>query len=563
MRTIWVKALINLLLELNKMKKQHLLQYLDDTLLEKLFGFCYARTEDSHCAQELCSDIILALVEAAHTDGTLNEPYAFIWRVARNVYADCCARRARRSALFDDGDPEEAFARLADEAADEDSGDAERLAEILRRVAFLTRAYREVMVLYYLDGLSVAEIAARQRIGESAVRQRLFAARKKIRNEVEYRMDKPISLDRLEIVLIGTGDPSWGDPCEDFRRQLSKQVVWLCRRKPMRASEVAQALNVPTVYIEEELELLTAGANGQHGLLRRLDDGRYAINIVLFDRDEAERAFAIYTERLPLVSDTIAAFVEENKAAYLAYPYLNRKVDLNLILWQQVFNMAQAFSVQVERILAERYFADVQEPARPYSVYGYRFFGKEYGCGWDGTSAENLCGYARVRADNIYISRIRKHFSCGANLAKDIRLQLALRAVNGLPLAALSEKEREQAARAVDCGYLCREGDTLYTKVLVGPMRGDLFAITNRLQAGCFDAQAEDAAASLAAFFRKTLPPHLLGEWRLANCIAGLPMYDALAEALIDRGLLVPPADGVGAEGCWLTVEPAPAQQAR
>lgn len=31
-------------------------------------------------------------------------------------------------------------------------------------------------------------------------------------------MDKPISLDKLEIVLIGHGDPDWGDPCEDFRR---------------------------------------------------------------------------------------------------------------------------------------------------------------------------------------------------------------------------------------------------------------------------------------------------------------------------------------------------------
>ena len=67
----------------------------------------------------------------------------------------------------------------------------------------------------------------------------------------------------------------------------------------MRASEVAQALNVPTVYIEEELELLAAGANGQYGLLRRLDDGRYAINIVLFDRDEAERAFAICNQAAP------------------------------------------------------------------------------------------------------------------------------------------------------------------------------------------------------------------------------------------------------------------------
>ena len=79
----------------------------------------------------------------------------------------------------------------------------------------------------------------------------------------------------------------------------------------------------------------------------------------------------------------------------------------------------------------------------------------------------------------------------------------------------------------------------------------------------CGAQPARPAAAALAAFFRKTLPPHLLGEWRMANRIADLPMYDALVEALIDRGLLVPPADGVGAEGCWLTVEPAPAQQAR
>ena len=38
------------------MKKQELLQKIDNELVEKLYGFCYARTNDSYEAQDLCSD---------------------------------------------------------------------------------------------------------------------------------------------------------------------------------------------------------------------------------------------------------------------------------------------------------------------------------------------------------------------------------------------------------------------------------------------------------------------------------------------------------------------------
>lgn len=70
------------------MKKQDLLKVLDDDLLNKVFRFCYARTNDSWEAGALCSDIIFALVKAAHTEGEITNLYSFVWRVARNVYAD-------------------------------------------------------------------------------------------------------------------------------------------------------------------------------------------------------------------------------------------------------------------------------------------------------------------------------------------------------------------------------------------------------------------------------------------------------------------------------------------
>ena len=70
------------------MKKRDLLNFFDDDLLGKLFGFCYARTNDSCEAEALCSDIVYALVKAAHSDGEIESIYPFIWRVARNVYAE-------------------------------------------------------------------------------------------------------------------------------------------------------------------------------------------------------------------------------------------------------------------------------------------------------------------------------------------------------------------------------------------------------------------------------------------------------------------------------------------
>lgn len=42
---------------------------MNDGLLEKLFGFCYARTSDSHAAKELCSDIVFELIKTANMDG--------------------------------------------------------------------------------------------------------------------------------------------------------------------------------------------------------------------------------------------------------------------------------------------------------------------------------------------------------------------------------------------------------------------------------------------------------------------------------------------------------------
>ena len=541
------------------MKKQELLNYFDDDLLDKLFGFCYARTNDSYEAEELCSDILYTLVKVAQTDGEIQNVYSFIWRVARNVYADFSDKRRKKTDMTWTGDAEELFLTLADEEEDPDDT-RELLTRVYRRIAFLTKAYREVMISFYIDGLSTAQIAARQGIGEGTVRQRLFSARQKIKSEVEEMAEtnnKPVALDNINYVIWGTGSPAWGDPRDGFFRQFSNHVLWLCHKKPMSATEIAEELNVPTVYVEEELEILRKGANGKYGLLRRLENGKYAINFVLFDKDTFEKANALYTEHLPKICDTISNYIEEHKAEYLAFPYLNKKVDMNLILWQQIKNISEAFSWHVRCVLQQKYFANVAEVSRPFSVFGYVDNGKRYGGGKNGTYGESICGFSAVHMDNISITRIKGHFACEHNIARDPQLQLAVRAIEGLEINSLSEQEKEHAAKAIEQGYLWRDGETLYTKILVNEIddNEELFKISNSLcNNGYLDAEAELIADKLAELIKASIPEYLLGEWEFANELADLPVLEAVVEHLIEKGVLTPPENGIGAEGCWMSV---------
>lgn len=560
---------------MKNMKKSELLKIIDQKLLDKLFGFCYARTADSHEAEELCSDIVFALIKAAQLEGEIGELYAFIWRVARNVYADFLEKKRRMAERVFAGNPEGELLLL--EASDsvetlidaslEAEEDAYQLKRIYRQISFLTKAYREVMIAFYLDGISIKDIAAIYGVKENTIKQRLFSARNLIRQEIEekgtgeVRMSekekKPVAFQKIDYEIWGTGMPSSGDPREVCTRQLSKQVVWLCKNKPRTAKEISEELNLPMMYAEEELEIQVKGEKGNYGLLKKLPDGRYINNFVLLDTKEIEELWRVYTKRIPMICEKVIAYVEQHKEEYLSFPYLNKKVDLNLVLWQHVTTMARIFSGLVGNRLEKEYFKDVETSKRPFSCFGYRVGSdtKIWGGGLDQSYGENICGYLKVLAENIYVAKIQKHFHCGPEAMLNVRLQLAIRAVQGLDISTLSEEEKEQAAKAVAEGYLYREGDMLYTKILVCDY--DDWMNLTKLNDGLikeYQPEVEAVAKEIAMLIRKYVPEHLLGDFHHANGLAQMPILDTLIDALIEKRLMTAPENGVGAEGCWLAL---------
>ena len=210
----------------------------------------------------------------------------------------------------------------------------------------------------------------------------------------------------------------------------------------------------------------------------------------------------------------------------------------------------------MEKCLYKYYFKDTKRIERPFSIFGFVDNGTKYGVGWDAVNAENVCGFSKIRLDNIYAESIKQHFDCGYNISQASPLQIALRAIVGLRISELTEKEKEHAAKAIESGYVYREGDILYTKVLVNSMESNdkLFEISSRLNEGYFEEEAQLVAEKLVKIIKKNVPYYLLDEWRFVNTLASLPVFDSVVDVLVEKGVLVSPENGFGAEGCWLSV---------
>ena len=154
------------------MKKEILTEY-----AEKVYGYAFRRTYSVEEAEDLSQEILLTALSAMDklTDDAKFEPW--LWALAANVTKSFRRHIGKQRAMFTyDSFPED----IAEEA-DEDCEEEE--SRIREKIAYLSRAYREIILLHYYDNLGVSEIAERLGLPVGTVTWRLSEARKKLKKE--------------------------------------------------------------------------------------------------------------------------------------------------------------------------------------------------------------------------------------------------------------------------------------------------------------------------------------------------------------------------------------------
>ncbi|MDD4495379.1 MAG: RNA polymerase sigma factor, partial [Eubacteriales bacterium] len=457
------------------MKTDEIIKLLSEkAFLDKLFGYSYKRCNTSHDAEDLCSSIVLAVMKAARKSTEIDNPQTYVWTIAHRVYADFCKKRKAYadnviSTEYSDDiqntsvSPIDEYIELQDEK--------EQLSKILTEISFLAKIYRDVMVMYYLDGLKTAEISKALGISESAVKQRLFSARNTIKKEVNKMNVNTLSLKPVHLQFVGTGNPVGNDPCELAQRSLSQNIIYLCKNEAKSAKEISESLGIPMPYVEEEIEIQCKGKNGSYGLLRDLQNGKFISNILIAEATEYDKANEIYEKHLDDFCEVLQNVIEKNCGKILSFPFLSKQDDPKFILWSLISNTVWGLQEKVNKYLESECFPKIQSIKREFTSVATAVHEGEdltqgfIGC--DGVTANNLCGFSRVFFSNIYSDRIEKHFGCGHNLSIDPQIMMTLRVIGGLSIDSLSDEEKEIATKAIECGYLRKSGNMIEPKILI------------------------------------------------------------------------------------------------
>lgn len=546
------------------MKTNEILKLIESRdFIDKIYQFSYHRCSTSYDAQDLCSDIFIAVISAVQKQDSIDNFYAFVWSIARRVYADYSEKRnkLRQNLSFENI---EAIIESKENEIDnfiEEAEDMDKMRKIFSEISFLSKMYRDVMVMYYIDEIAVKDIAVKLNIKETTVKQRLFSARNIVRKEVISMKDRILNLKPIRLAISGTGNPIGNDPKSKTERIFSQNLIYLCKDKPKTAKELSDELCVPMAYIEDELDIQCCGENGSYGMLRRLENGKYTTNILLADYSEYDEANKIYEKHISEVCKEIKAALEKNSEKILSFPYLSSQNDLRFILWALISRIEFDFEKKINNVLEEKYFSDVVPSKRPYTCAAVAFTdGQEpnfgfYGC--DGISASSIGEYKNVFVSNIYGKRINEHFHCGHNISNDDKLLITIKAIGGLHIDNLAETEKEIAAKAIECGYLRKNGKVLEPNIIVISERDKTeFYNFASVFNNDMDKIIEKIAFELAVYMRKHIPKHLIGEYQIYTMlIAGVRILDGIIEKCIKDGLLTEPKNELVGEGVIMVVD--------
>ena len=239
---------------------ERLVREYTENYLQKVYYFCLKKTGNSVEAEDLAQEVTLNILTSLNRGSVPTSFSAWVWQIARNRYSVWADKKHKRNQTVtgtDVGDYE-----LED--GGEDLADAlihrEELSALRRALAFTASEYRTIVVAYYLMDQHIRSIAADLSLSESTVKQRLFRARKILKEGMNMAREFGVRSYKPEEIGFTNSCSSFGDkgqPWNVLTHALYKNIFLEAYGNPSTAEELSVELGVALPYMEDELAYLT------------------------------------------------------------------------------------------------------------------------------------------------------------------------------------------------------------------------------------------------------------------------------------------------------------------
>lgn len=239
-----------------------------------LFAFAFSKVRNKEEAEDLCSEIIVQVLNSIKNLKNEEAFYGYMWAIARNVYKNYLRKQKKHESV----QLELEYVGCSYMTPERSYESKEDIQILRRELSLLSEQYRQATVSYYIYGKSCMEIADEMQISIDMVKYYLFKVRKILREgigmnrELGEKSYNP-GVFRMDFWGSQSANVWW----ELFERKLPGNILLSAYYNPVTIRELSIELGVATPYLEDEIHTLI-----EYGMLSVLSNGRYQTNMIIF-----------------------------------------------------------------------------------------------------------------------------------------------------------------------------------------------------------------------------------------------------------------------------------------
>ena len=522
-------------------------EYFCENYVDKIYYFYLKKTGNADETNDLTGEAALEVIKALSSGANPTSFNAWVWAIVNNRYARWANRKHIRLQNEEPTELEELDIASGELPEDKVLYD-EQINELRRELSLIYKDYRDIIVAYYVENESIAEISKKLSIPQGTVKTKLFKGRQRLKEGMSMaRTFGKLSYAPEEIEFCQSGRKSTLDEPDiyidnELHGKICKNILIEAYRNPVTMQELSIELGIAMPYIESFVEGMTkATLLMKEG--NKPETATYETNFVIVSAESWRK-----------MQDKLASI--QDRFVNVAYEYLEKSRELQLEVGNYILGKYQDYEEQ-KWTLALRLADDIQwalydkrnlqfnyDTVRPnkgsWDIMGtQRYDGPQYM--WIGHSV----GGDDDRLINAFMTE--RHIELKKyKLVWDDNARLVLQVLDG-NVDKLSERELEQlmdinAIRKTDVGYEisfgvysdCHNSETLRYGVPIDVYNKELLPIWDEMM-----AIGEDYMAYCEEVMRTEVPDRLMSQFNF--CMHSIPFLRVMVvEGLMKKGFLKP-----------------------
>lgn len=433
---------------------------------ERVYYYCLKKTGSETEAAELSQDIALGIIEQLRRGACPDSFSGWVWQIVRNIYAGWATEKHKARERLSDTDISE-FEIPDNSDFVSDLIREEDIAAIRREMAFILSAYRNVLLMYYIQSKRVCDIAKNLGIPEGTVKTRLFRARQKLKEGMYMAREfgkRSYNPERLN--FSSSGNQPAGLPWSAVQRKIPVNILCEANNNPSTVEELAIELGIAAPYIEDEVDILEKSE-----LLKKLDDGKYITNFFIAPSECIEEVNALCEDfaydNYKKFWHTASDFVTKHYAEFIGESTMSEQ-DATMFFFLKLVTMVKETSDGAAWGRFKR------KDGGSWGFIGYEQgarHGRINACSFsdNGVTMRDDCNKLHLRGyigDNVRFGKRIYKDSCFYIDSNDIIVIREL-VKNGYGTKGFTDLQKNILDRFCDNGYFVKDGDRYKPTILI------------------------------------------------------------------------------------------------